>query len=169
MGRWSYANTPTVEESVDLSTSWLKRHGYLDGYKSGGMSWKQYGKEYSVSFTVNTEESHIHFQYNSNGEPIDYKARLTYSQPNFGGKRFFFKCPLVGCFRRVSILYLSGKYFGCRKCHKLQYKSSRRSGTRYDKLKKSLEGSSQRETMINEMLKSGDFVALEVLIDGMKG
>ena len=168
MGRYSYANTPTVEESLDLSISWLKRHGYLVGYKSGGMLWKQYGKESSVSFKVDTENMYIQFQYNSNGEPLDYKAWLSCSQPNFGGKRYYFNCPIVGCSKRVSVLYLVGKYFGCRKCHKIQYRSSRKSGTRYSKLKKSLEGSSQRESMVNEMLKSGDFTALEVLMDGIE-
>jgi hypothetical protein len=59
-------------------------------------------------------------------EPID----LIMTWPNFGGYRWMFKCPLKvegrECVRLVSSLYLpSGqRYFGCRHCHDLTYRSS---------------------------------------------
>jgi hypothetical protein len=47
----------------------------------------------------------------------------------FGGKRWWFICPLIvhgiACNRRAGKLYLppGARYFGCRKCHDLTYRS----------------------------------------------
>jgi hypothetical protein len=65
-------------------------------------------------------------------DELDYKARLVWTPCNFGGRRWWFVCPLVvngrACNRRVGVLYLGGgKYFGCRPCHDLTYESSRES------------------------------------------
>jgi hypothetical protein len=45
---------------------------------------------------------------------------LDFSPCNRGGKRPWFLCP--SCNRRVVVLYHCG-YFGCRRCHRLAYKS----------------------------------------------
>ncbi|MCI0625457.1 MAG: hypothetical protein L0387_28065 [Acidobacteria bacterium] len=51
------------------------------------------------------------------------------SRPNFGGVRWWFRCPLVikgkPCRRRVGKLYLpyGRSLFGCRHCHQLTYQS----------------------------------------------
>jgi hypothetical protein len=49
---------------------------------------------------------------------------------HFGGVRWWFLCPLAGCGRRVAKLYLppGGRYFGCRRCHRLTYTSCQESG-----------------------------------------
>jgi len=167
MGRWSYAETQTVDESLDLSIKWLKQHGYFNKKKSGGMSWKQYGKKGSVCFTVDPEMMFIRFNYAANGEPIDYQVRLSCTYPNYGGKRYFFHCPAIGCSKRQSVLYLVGTYFACRKCHKLQYRSSRKSGTLYSKLKKSIKNMGKLEKLktLDSMQSHRDLVALELMID----
>ncbi len=47
----------------------------------------------------------------------------------FGGQRWWFTCPItingVACNHRVGKLYLPpyAKYFGCRHCHRLSYRS----------------------------------------------
>jgi len=52
---------------------------------------------------------------------------------NFGGKRWWFHCPLIKdgqiCNRRVGRLYLpsGGHYFGCRHCYDLTYPSCQNS------------------------------------------
>ncbi len=136
MGRWSYSDRRTAEECKSISTKWLKKYDYFIGYKSGGMSWSRGGeKTGSISFRVSTVEGdeYIHFQYTQTDRntqektELDYKARLTRTPCHFGGRRWWFICPLVkngyACNRRVGVLYLGGKYFGCRHCHNLTYES----------------------------------------------
>ena len=70
---------------------------------------------------------------------VDQSIRLTNTQPNFGGLRRWFVCPLVvsgrACRRRIGKLYLppGQKYFGCRRCYDLTYQSCRDSH-RFDSL-----------------------------------
>jgi hypothetical protein len=60
---------------------------------------------------------------------VDYKVRLVTTKPNYGGRRWWFICPLVrrdgGPPRRVAKLYLpsGGKYFGSREAYGLTYTS----------------------------------------------
>jgi hypothetical protein len=65
-------------------------------------------------------------------EYSDYKIKLAKTRCNFGGFRYWFVCPLVKdgkyCGRRVAVLYLVGKYFGCRHCYNLTYASRNLSG-----------------------------------------
>jgi hypothetical protein len=56
-------------------------------------------------------------------------VRLQVTRPTFGGKRWWFTCPLtvngVACNRRVAKLHLppGARYFGCRHCYDLSYRS----------------------------------------------
>jgi hypothetical protein len=67
------------------------------------------------------------------GEPeeakLDYSIRLVTTRPHLGGMRWWFICPLMvngrPCRRRVAKLYGNGKYFGCRTCKGLTYKSAK--------------------------------------------
>jgi hypothetical protein len=60
--------------------------------------------------------------------PLDYTVRLVTTRPHIGGRRWLFICPIVKngvpCVRRVAKLYRNGRYFGCRVCHGLAYRSS---------------------------------------------
>jgi len=137
MGRW-YSNKKTEADYLKkIEIWWLKKYGYLQGYKYGGMKWTHpSGKENSVSFAVSTTEesdSYIQFIYiqtdNSTREKkdFDYKVRLTTTPCNLGSKRFWFICPLVKngvpCNKRIGVLYKDGDYFGCRHCYNLSYES----------------------------------------------
>jgi hypothetical protein len=148
MGRWSYSNRSTVEECKSISTKFLNQYHHFDGgISSGGMNWSRRGeKTGSIGFTVSTEpgDEYIRFQYthtdNYSGEKsgLDYRARLTWTPCYYGGRRWWFICPLIinakVCSRRVGILYLGGgKYFGCRHCFNLTYESCKESHT-YDRL-----------------------------------
>ena len=135
MGRWS--NRSTVEECKSISTKWLKKYDYFIGFKSGGMSWSRGGEQTgSIGFSVSTstyfDGDYIRFQYtqtdNYTDEKIelDYKVQLVWTPCHYGGRRWWFLCPLggnVGCNRRVGVLYKRGRYFGCRHCHDLTYES----------------------------------------------
>jgi hypothetical protein len=50
--------------------------------------------------------------------------RIERTPCNLGGSRHWFICPVVGCGRRVAILY-GGGIFACRQCHRFAYASSR--------------------------------------------
>ena len=79
-------------------------------------------------------DNYIRFQYSQiehNGESndFDYTVKLISTNCNYGGKRWWFKCPLIKdgipCNRRVGVLYKQGDYFGCRHCHDLTYSSKK--------------------------------------------
>jgi hypothetical protein len=73
---------------------------------------------------------------NGEKENLDYPITLQTTRPNYGGRRHWFTCPLTvngwPCRRRVGKLYLppGGKYFGCRHCYNLTYKSCQESDKR---------------------------------------
>jgi hypothetical protein len=68
-----------------------------------------------------------------------YAIPLATTPVHRGGTRWWLCCPLVNngkvCNRRCEKLYLppGGRYFGCRQCHNLAYRSSQESH-KYDKL-----------------------------------
>jgi hypothetical protein len=60
----------------------------------------------------------------------------------FGGERWWGRCPLVldgrSCGRRVRKLYLApgARYFGCRLCYRLSYRSAQDHDKRVDALRR---------------------------------
>ncbi|MFH1505328.1 MAG: hypothetical protein ABIH08_08115 [Candidatus Omnitrophota bacterium] len=152
MGRWSYSSRWTVEESKSLSIQFLNKHRYFNGgIRSGGCNWSRNGEPTgSIGFTVSTleGEEYIRFQYTQTDrdtgekQELDYKVRLTWTPCHFGGRRWWFICPLVvngiACNHRVGVLYLAGgKYFGCRHCYNLTYESCKESH-KFDAMFKSM-------------------------------
>jgi hypothetical protein len=126
----------TTDDYCNLYINYLVKHGYLkEGIYNGGgsLTWSvtRMGEKHtrsSISFKVNTLEGEgSYFQpiytNSKTKEKFDYKIPITSTNPNYGGKRWWFICPLKGCSRRVGKLYLTGTYFGCRKCLNLSYES----------------------------------------------
>ena len=94
-------------------------------------------KSASISYESNLQDpdaAWLRLFYTAKGEPIDYTIRLETTRPNYGGRRYWFLCPLVrqdgGPPRRVGELYLSpgGRYFGSREGYGLTYASCQESG-----------------------------------------
>jgi hypothetical protein len=54
----------------------------------------------------------LRLHYRRNGEAVDYKVRLVTTKPNYGGRRWWFICPLVrrdgGPPRRVAKNFTKG-------------------------------------------------------------
>lgn len=136
MGRYYFDKKTTKDECKTVDMPWLNKHGYLNGWKAGGIKWSnRWGEESTIGITVDTEveEPYAKFNYTfTHREPpekYDYKVRLTTTPCNFGGVRYWFICPLVidgkACSQRVGTLFLppGRKYFGCRHCYKLSYES----------------------------------------------
>jgi hypothetical protein len=143
MGRYSWSNRETVEDCKSLDICWLNRKGYLSGFWTGSIEWKNAMGEVTGSIGIQVSvdrggcgEDHVRVFYSQvdgvTGEKkkdLDYKIHLVSTPCHFGGKRFWFLCPLVAngipCGRRVGKLYLAGgqTYFGCRHCYNLTYRS----------------------------------------------
>jgi len=133
-----------AEWSNRLSTRFLKKHGYLEsGWRYGGIKWTygMSGNESSIGFNVSIggdEGDYIKLQYThtSRGtdekESMDYRVELASTPCNYGGKRYWFICPLTKngkyCGRRVGVLYSVGKWFGCRKCGDIAYSAQMKGG-----------------------------------------
>ena len=152
MGRWSWSYRSTVEECLCVDIPWLSRHSYFCGFKSGGIEWKNSLGEVtsSIGIQVSVDDSfggsYLRLQYthtSPTGEKaeLDYKVELVGTPCNYGGLRYWFICPLVvnarACRRRAAKLYLppGGKYFGCRHCHNLTYRSCKEHDKRVDALR----------------------------------
>jgi len=96
----------------------------------------------------------LRLKYTCNERPCDYRIQMVTTRPHFGGVRWWFLCPLRPngrpCGRRVRGVYLSGDYFGCRKCHDLTYRSTQEWDGRLAKLAKQPDA-------ISNLLASGDY------------
>ena len=57
-------------------------------------------------------------------ESLNYPVRLSWTPCTLGGQRVWWRCPAVGCGRRVAVLF-GGRVFACRQCHALAYRSQR--------------------------------------------
>lgn len=141
MGRYSFSSRQEADSLNSIDIFWLKKYGYLDGWRTGGIKWTRglFGNESSIGiegYTM-TDEPYVRFFYTitrQNGEKkeMDYKIPLTTTPCNFGGERYWFVCPLSVsgkyCGRRVGTLYGGGDYYGCRHCYDLTYESRNLSG-----------------------------------------
>ena len=137
MGRRPYSNRLMGEECPSFSTKVLKQFG-TGNHVSGNCNWvNTQGDELCrVYFFISTNwgDEHIRFSYTLTDEKtkeefdFDYRVRLESTPCNWGGKRWWFLCPLAAegraCGRRVGVLYLGGQqYFGCRHCYNLTYQT----------------------------------------------
>lgn len=138
MSRWGYESSKEVADDLrQVSVRWLKRYGYLDGTKRGGIEWTSgigdNKDSIGLQSYISDTESYVRLIYSqthaATGERKDFdtKVDLVTTPCNFGGVRYWFICPLyksgVHCGRRVATLYKAGDYFGCRHCYELSYAS----------------------------------------------
>ena len=71
----------------------------------------------------------LRLRYCVGGERVDCMVRLVTTRPNYGGRRWWFLCPLNG--RRAVKLYLPtrGRLFGSREAYGLTYAFCQASGS----------------------------------------
>lgn len=81
------------------------------------LSISQYSKGLSRSDKPVTALS---VNYSHRGKQYSYDLPLTTTTPNYGGKRYWFKC--IKCSNRVSVLYCAG-YYVCRHCIGAKYQT----------------------------------------------
>ena len=129
-----------AENTNSLSVFYLKKHGYLpqkESYTRGRIIWtyEHEDEENSMGFLVKTgniggyvELIYTNTNYQS-GEETDmrYKVPLVITPCNYGGRRYWFLCPLssheMPCKKRVAVMYGVGKWFGCRHCANVAYRA----------------------------------------------
>lgn len=134
----------TVEDCTVLSAAKLQRDDVFGEGRYGGgrLAWIQTstGEEVSsIGYLIDTldpSDVHLRLRYNrtcwwtGEREWLDYEVGLTTTPLPWGGVRWWFVCPLFkdgwGCARRCGKLYLppGGRYFCCRLCYDLTYRSA---------------------------------------------
>jgi hypothetical protein len=136
---WRGAKKEVVEDCRSLDANRWMREGILTAgiRRTGG--WNRYRDasreqvESSIGYEVDTTGPlpwvRLFYTITRTGEKLDYRIRLATTRPRFGGLRWWFICPLIvngrACEGRAAKLYLppGGRYFGCRACHRLTYRS----------------------------------------------
>jgi hypothetical protein len=131
-GGWYRLNKKsTVEESLVLGIKSIRR--WLRAGMAGSLTWTwSGGGKSNIGYFV-TDSSDgltvtLHYRWRDT-ENVVIPVRLEATPTQFAGWRWWFTCPLIvrgiPCRRRAGKLYLppGTKYFGCRKCYDLTYRS----------------------------------------------
>lgn len=131
-GTWCRIGTKcAIEECIGISVRDIPALGYQQA--SGTLTWQsRKGGETSLGYVASgtSDRPTIWLRYQwRDRENVLIPIRLQSTPTNFNGRRWWFTCPLavdgVKCNQRVGTLYLptGARYFGCRDCHGLTYRS----------------------------------------------
>ena len=131
-GSWyRFDKKSTVEESLTLAIRDFR--GRIYPHSSGTFSWTWAGgNKSSIGYFVTWGAGPtitLHYSWRDRKD-VQISIHLETTPTQFGGERWWFTCPLivrgVACDRRAGKLYLppGARYFGCRACHNLTYRSS---------------------------------------------
>ncbi|NOU23475.1 MAG: hypothetical protein HOO93_17135 [Methyloglobulus sp.] len=145
-GRQYGANCTDDYRWIDIRR-W-QRDGLISSGQQIDWQWLQNGEKVaSIGARVETDQIRLNYSYQRHGEErenLDYPVSLQTTVCHYGGLRYWFTCPAVGCGRRVAVMYLGGKYFACRHCYRLAYRSQRetdddRASRKADKIRDKLK------------------------------
>jgi hypothetical protein len=133
MPRYIYPNPRnTTDQAKRIELPWLLKNDYLQGYKSGNISWSfNRTPTGNINISVNTlsENPFMRLTYKTRRwgmggwKDFEFEISMENTSCPFGGKKWFFICGFQGCSNRVRILYSYEDYFTCRKCAHLSYES----------------------------------------------
>ena len=127
--RWDKKDTTAAYSAWDIESLIDDIESAPSKHYRGRFIYSTSGKETAtVIFELNlryTFKPVVYIQYQSavTQQVINYCIYLAYTLPNYGGKRWWWLCPMQGCGRRVGKLYFSSKYHACRHCLNLVYES----------------------------------------------
>ncbi len=131
-GSWyRFDKKSTVEKSLTVAVSDLRQR--LFSSTTGSLTWTWTGgNQSSVGYLVTWNDDRptltLHYRWQDK-EDVRVPIRLQATATQFGGERWWFTCPLtvngIACNRRVAKVHLppGARYFGCRTCHGLTYRS----------------------------------------------
>ena len=130
---------PTVESARTLDLNQLVREGIIKAMTrtwNGTLTWRNIatGEVTSkIGYTSHVEQQsgHLRLNYTITREwscekiPVEFVVQLWSTECRFGGRRWWFECPLTG--RRVTKLYLpnGATRFASRQAYQLPYASQR--------------------------------------------
>lgn len=120
-----------ADESRSLDINKMRRDGCLQPGWRGNWRWSRNGTEVArIAFHASETSVILDFSVRLNGgdwEQIVQTVPLTHVACNYGNQRPYFRCPGVvngvHCGRRVCKLFAGGRYFLCRHCYDLSYRS----------------------------------------------
>jgi hypothetical protein len=134
-GNWYRFNTKsTTNECHSVDVRYLHRNDLLKHGHYFSLRWSRAGRETSsiggvVGGTETPERVILTYRHRrgpgGEWEDVRESVPLTWTACNFGGERPWFICPGASCGRRVAVLYGPGRYFLCRHCYDLTYRSRR--------------------------------------------
>lgn len=126
--RWAwYSPKPLVEHTCSLSITALRQHVQIgaEGRYTGALSWRPSGA--SISFSLAGQQLTLTYRMRrGNGDAWHDRSdgiMLQSTRPQYGGRRWWFTCPI--CERRAGVVYLDSRRgrFSCRLCAGLAYRS----------------------------------------------
>lgn len=131
-GRQSGGRCTDDMRSLDVRK--INRGGLLTPGRRFSWQWTC-NEEVTATISLRVEAERVVLDYRNrnphhNGgewEPMKYAVLLDWTTCTLGGQRVWWRCPAVGCERRVAVLF-GGRIFACRMCHALAYRSQREAG-----------------------------------------
>ncbi len=128
--RWRYGAKDATDDYRAIDVRRWQRDGLLTPGHSFSSKWT-HGRTgealASINVRTGTDWVILYYRSRSGGDEWknqEYPVCLNRTRCNFGGERVWFRCPALGCGRRVAILY-GGAIFACRRCYQLAYPSQR--------------------------------------------
>jgi hypothetical protein len=134
------ARKAAVEDGLTLSISALMGKGALvpGRITAGTWAWHYgdgdaFAKIGYVADMRTPDAAILRLSYSAQGHPVDDVIRLVWTSPRYGGRRWWFLCPVdirqQRPPRRAAKLYLppGARHFGSRQAHGLTYQSCRES------------------------------------------
>ncbi len=135
-GAWyKWNKKDTVEDHQGLDVRQLHREGILtSGFHS--ISWSRGERKIgSIGYWGGEDSITLDYRHcragSDNWEDVKQTVSLSWTSCHFGGRRPWFICG--NCGRRVAVIYGAGKYFACRHCYDLTYRSCQESDSRYSR------------------------------------
>lgn len=118
-----------IEGRRSLDVRRWQRDGLLKPGWRFDWQW-QSDNQAAVGVTVRVEERQVVLAYRCEWDDgsqvhLEYPVILDWTPCPFGGGRYWFRCPMEGCGRRVAILHWGSSRFACRRCQGLAYSSQR--------------------------------------------
>jgi len=141
--RFDPKKTVEGKRSIDI------RDWHREGLLVPGNSFHRAWFQWTMGFTaikVWVESDRAMVAFDAQAEVQDCVVWLCTTPCNYGGERYWFRCPTKGCKRRTAVLYIEGRSFACRHCLDLAYPSQRdspgfRAARRASKIRRKLGGS----------------------------
>jgi hypothetical protein len=121
--RWNKKSC--VEDCLRLTVKAIIK--YPAGFQ-GWVKWSSRGEQIGMIDFYRLGDLLVRLSYKTHGEDMEYNVSMTTTELPWGKLRYWWTCPHCG--RRVAFIYAAGgsKYFLCRRCHNLAYRSNQEEG-----------------------------------------